>query len=363
MSNLFIRTNIAPYRVDTYNAIHSNLNCEMYFMYDYDSSQNFRMDRIMRRCKFKPHILEKTRIFGITFYRKIWELIKQNKPEIVIVPEFKLISLQVLLYKYLFNRKLKVISMCDDSYDMITNGNDFTWKHSLARKIVTPLLDNLLLVDKKVCNWYKKKYHKGLWMPIIRDEKVETPLYKAAKPISDHFVEKYNLRNKKVLLYVGRLVDVKNIPMLIKALALTENSFTTVIVGDGPLMNELKEQAKDINKEIIFPGHFEDDEIRAWFNIGDVFVLPSIKEPFGAVTNEALLGGCFTIISDVCGSTCLIDSHNGIIFNPTDYVSLSKVIDQSMTRLNDKNKTLGDNRMNITFQDGVVEIINKLKIS
>ena len=360
MANLFFRTNVAPYRVDTYNILHERLNCRMFFMSRTDSSQNYDIDKIERRCRFTPEILEKGSFCGVRYYKNIWKLIRRNKPEVVIVPEFKLIALQALAYKYLFNRKLKVVSMCDDSYDMVANGKDFTRTHTLARKLVSPLLDDLLLVDDKVCRWFRKKFGKGQWLPIMRDEKVELPLYKEARIISDEFRTTYGLADRKILLYVGRLAEVKNISTLIKAIGMTHGDFSTVIIGDGPLRSQLQKEASETGKDIRFPGRFEDAEIRAWYNLADVFVLPSTTEPFGAVTNEALLGGCYSILSEACGSTCLIDDTNGRIFDPSSPEKLAAIIDEAFIKIS-KDPTRPDSRMNLTFDKAVVKVIENLK--
>ena len=360
MANLFFRTNVTPYRVDTYNALYEELGCKLYFMSRDDYSQNYKLEKIESRCRFKQNILSKGKLFGFTYYKNIWKILKGNRPSIVIVPEFKVMTLQALAYKYLVDRKVKVISMCDDSYDMVANGNDFTRTHTLARKLVSPLLDDLLLVDDKVCQWFQQHYGKGIWMPIIRDEKIEIPLYEKAQTISQRFESEFNLKDKKVLIYVGRLAEEKNLSTLIEAIGQTKEEFTTVIIGDGPMKDELLEKSRHISKEIIFPGRYDDDEIRAWFNIGDVFILPSTTEPFGAVTNEALLGGCFALISNACGSTCLIDDKNGATFDPHSTKEISELIDNSFKNIPIGQKKTG-NKMNLTFNDSVVNVIKNLK--
>lgn len=360
MANLFFRTSIAPYRVDTYNALHRILDCGMYFMDATDDSQEFKQERITSRCRFTPTILTRGKILGLTYFKDIWKIIKENDPEIVIVPEFKILTIQVLAYKWLRKRKMKVISMCDDSYEMVAERKDFTFTHTLARKAVAPLVDDLLLVDDKVCRWYLDHYGKGIWMPIIRDELKELDLYRKALPLSLEYESTFGLEGKRVLLYVGRLVEVKNIATLIEAVSLTQSEFVTVIIGDGPLKEELELQASRTGKEIIFAGRYDDDEIRAWFNIGDIFVLPSTTEPFGAVTNEALLSGCYCLISRACGSSCLINSDNGQIFDPSSPDQLAKIIDSSFATLQDKRER-PYNRMNLTFEQAVENVIRQLK--
>ena len=336
MANLFFRTSIAPYRIDIYNALHERLGCEMYFYYSFDSSQKLNEEGMRRMCHFTPTYLK-----GITFGEgetrkfctEVWKILRRHKPEIVIVPEFQLLTIQVILYKFLFRKQFKVISMCDDSYDMVSNDHDFSFIHKYARKLIAPLVDNLLLVDSRVRDWYQKHYHKGVWLPIVRDEKKEKVHYENALPISRDYIKKYNLQGKKVLLFVGRFVKEKNLDNFIQAIGKTKEDFVTVLVGSGELEEQLKEMARNIDKEIIFAGHYVDDGVRAWYNVADVFILPSKQEAYGAVTNEALIAGDVSIVSEHAGSACLITPDNGVQIKPYDIEGIARAIDNSMCRI------------------------------
>lgn len=364
MPNLFFRTSIAPYRIDIYNALHTKLDCEMHFYYDFDSSQQLNEIGMREACCFTPQYIE-----GIKFGKgesrklctKVWSILRANNPKLVVVPEFQPITIQVLLYKFLFRKKFKVVSMCDDSYDMVSNDHDFSRFHKIMRKLVVPMLDDLLLVDSNVRDWYQKHYGKGIWLPIIRDEKKERPLYESALSISHEYVDKFKLVGKKVLLFVGRLVDVKNLDSLIEAVKLTKEDFTTVIVGTGEIEDKLKAQAMDCGKEIIFAGHYVDDGIRAWYNIADVFILPSKQEAYGAVTNEALIAGNYAIVSEHAGSSCLINENNGCIVKPFDIKGMANTIDKAMSRIvSSGNVTLKENRMPFLFDSIIDKVISEL---
>ena len=369
MNNLFFRTNLAPYRIAIYNALHDKLNCDFYFYWKYDHSQEFNMEELLKTCKFKPNYL-----CGISLGKpsrklcfQVWSIIKKHNPEIVIVPEFQLLTIQVIIYKFLFRKKFKIISMCDDSLDMVANKNDFTVVHRIARSLIVPFLDNILLINPKVVDWYRQHYNKGIWLPIIRDEKEEIGLYKASIPLSNEYNKKFNLTNKKVLIFVGRLVRVKNISNLLKAIKLTQQDFTTVIIGDGEDKVMLEQKTKEIqNKEIIFAGRFEGSELRAWYNIGDVFILPSHQESFGAVTNEALLAGNISLVSEKAGSECLIqEGINGYLIDPFDPFDIASKIDSAMKRIDKKCSviSLKPNLMNIKFEDRIDDVLIEINKS
>lgn len=363
MSNLFFRTNIAPYRIDTYNTLHKKLGCEMYFYWQQDTSQNFNEKGMVKSCHFTPHYLDGIRLGKQSrkLCTDVWKILKENKPEIVIVPEFQILTIQVLLYKFLYRKKFKIISMCDDSYDMVANNNDFTLVHKLARKLIAPIVDDILLVDSRVKDWYQTNYGKGIWLPIIRDEKNEENRYRLTLPISQSYVEKFKLQGKKVLLYVGRFDVVKNLDTLINAINKCNEDFITIFVGSGAQEKYLREQASKCKKEIIFAGHYVDDEVRAWYNVGDVFILPSKQEAFGAVTNEALIAGCKCLISEKAGSACLIDGKNGKQLNPNNPDSMAQMIDEFMTQITVRKEiTQRPMQMNITFDETLDKVIQAI---
>ena len=365
MANLFFRTSIAPYRIDTYNALHERLGCMMCFYHTFDSSQKLNEEGMRKECKFTPRYLK-----GITFgsgetrkfCTEVWTLLRSNKPNLVIVPEYQLMTIQVLLYKFIFRKKFKVISMCDDSFDMVNNDNDFTIIHKWARKLIAPLVDDLLLVDSRVRDWYQKHYKKGIWLPIVRDEKKEIPNYERSLPISKKYKEQFNLVGRKVLLFVGRFVVEKNLDNFIKALGKTKEDFVTVMVGSGELEGQLRELSKGITKEIIFAGHYVDDGVRAWYNVADVFVLPSKQEPYGAVTNEALIAGNYSVISESAGSACLITQDNGCLVKPYDLDGMVSAIDNAMKMVRHKDTCdVKGNLMPFLFDDIINKVITEIK--
>ena len=71
-------------------------------------------------------------------------------------------------------------------------------------------------------------------------------------------------------------------------------------------------------------------DLYAWYYLADLFVLPSQFEPFGAVVNEALVAGCFVIVSDKVGAASLINSSNGSIFESNNEKQLAEEIGKGL---------------------------------
>lgn len=124
-------------------------------------------------------------------------------------------------------------------------------------------------------------------------------------------------------IYVGRLIDVKNVALLIEEFNRSGKPLT--IVGQGVLETELKKQAK---ANITFTGFIDNNKLGDIYQAHDVFILPSKSEPWGLVVEEALYWGLPVIVSDKVGSSIdmVKDLHTGCIFQSENIDSLHEAI-------------------------------------
>lgn len=350
---------IAPYRIDFFNALHEAFDMKLYTYQKNLSDNKFEYDSILKQLNFKPEYLTSS------FYQiEIFKLIKDFNPNIILVPECGIISVLSIIYKMIGRNQYKVISMIDDSYDMAVNGNHFSKKHEIAEKILIPMFDNIITVEPDVANHFYKKYSKGIYFPIIRDENIMNDIYKRSLKISEQYVDMYDLEGTKILLYVGRLIKLKNIQQAISAFKkIKDNNIRFIIVGSGLDEKSLKTLAQD-DKRIIFTGRLERDPLYAWYNIANIFILPSYQEPFGAVTNEALLGGCTALVSRKAGSQCLIKNNvNGNLFDPYNEEEIYTLLVKTFQKEECITKPLylKENKMTIRFNDCMNNVIKTLK--
>lgn len=350
---------IAPYRIDFFNALHEAFDMKLYTYQENLSDNKFEYDKILKQLKFRPKYLNSS------FYQiEIFKLIRNFNPNIILVPECGIISILSIIYRIIGRNKYKVISMIDDSYDMAVNGNQFSKKHEIAEKILIPMFDNIITVEPDVAKHFYKKYSKGIYFPIIRDENVMSNIYKHSLRVSEHYVDMYGLEGNKILLYVGRLINLKNLQRAISAFKkIKDNNIRFIIVGSGLDEKFLKALAQD-DRRIIFTGRLEGESLYAWYNIANIFILPSYQEAFGAVTNEALLGGCTALISRKAGSQCLIkDNVNGNIFDPFNEEEIYKLLVKTFQKEDCITKPipLKESKMTIRFIDCISNVIKTLK--
>lgn len=350
MKNLYLGVLLAPYRLDYYNYISEHMNCDIYFQLKGFEGQLFSTEELENKCIFTPKYLKITRMMGDR--QVVWglrKLIKENKPEFVIVPEFSFLAMQVILIKKLFGYKYKIISQCDDSYAMLM-GKGFSRFHAWSRKLCMPFIDNLILLDSRARTWYQQHYHKGIFIPLLTDDKTAC-FNDDVRAKAEQYKSHYELDGVKTLLFVGRLVDVKNLSSLLKACSLLSFDYKLIIVGEGLLRDSLENEATELNVNVEFVGRKNGVDLTAWYCCADVFVLPSIMEAFGAVTNEALLGGCNCVISKLAGSACLIkEGVNGFLADPYSVDDVAKQIDKACQLPIDSARS---SKMFITFADAI----------
>lgn len=360
---LIIHPIIAPYRIDFFNALYRAFDTEVILFLRNLASQKFDYQQISKLLDFSPKYL--CNLYkGLKLPKGLFNEIKKNNPEIIITNECNPTSLTALLYKFLVNRNCRICSIIDDSYEMAVEGKSFTIKHKIAKKIILPLFDQIICVEPRVEQYFQKKYKKGVYFPIIADEEKARKKYEELLPNSNNIVVKNQLEMKKVLLFVGRLVHLKNIQKIIPAfLEVSQEDYTLVIIGDGEMRNELETLANN-KTNIIFTGRLEGDELLAWYNIANVFILPSYKEAFGAVTNEALMAGCYSIVSKNAGSSCLISpGNNGEIIDPMDDEDIKNAIKRTMNKVNPVTLPLHlrENLMLSSFESHIDRLIHSLQ--
>jgi glycosyltransferase involved in cell wall biosynthesis len=210
-----------------------------------------------------------------------------------------------------------------------------------VRKFLIDKIDGVIVLNREVGNWYSKNYKLKLppvFFPIVANDEIFRNALTRAIPLSNQYINEYHLKDKKIIMYVGRLVEVKGLERLVEAFSrIAGNNKDTrlVLVGQGPKLQELQELCNQyqIREQVYFTGFFEGHDLMGWYNIGQVFVLPSHSEAFGAVVNEALLAGQYVLCSSRAGASEIIRKDvNGDVFDPYDIPNLSELMQEYINK-------------------------------
>lgn len=146
---------------------------------------------------------------------------------------------------------------------------------------------------------------------------------------------------KQIVLFVGRLVYYKGCEILLRAMRSIDAQL--VIVGEGPLENELKALANDLGiaQRVHFTGRLSDSVLTSMYKASDVFVLPSTQrtECFGLVQIEAMLSGVPVINTSLPTGVPWVSQHEvtGLTVKPGDVDELAGAIARLLA--NEKQRT------------------------
>jgi glycosyltransferase involved in cell wall biosynthesis len=149
--------------------------------------------------------------------------------------------------------------------------------------------------------------------------------------------DKLGLKSEKIVLYLGRLEAEKGVDYLICAFRrLNLPNTVLLLVGDGSMRENLKALVLKygIQEKTRFVGYVSPEEALTYYAIAELFVLPSVtmptgKEPWGLVVNEAMNQGVPVVATDAVGAAAggLVQSGiNGFVVPERDSSALAEAI-------------------------------------
>jgi glycosyltransferase involved in cell wall biosynthesis len=111
---------------------------------------------------------------------------------------------------------------------------------------------------------------------------------------------------KGIVLFLGRLTNQKGPYFFLhtaKKVLEKRTDVTFVISGQGEKLPELIKQSIDLNigDNVLFTGYLSEEEITQAYAMADVYVMPSVAEPFGITALEAIASGTPVIVSKNAG--------------------------------------------------------------
>lgn len=320
-----IITNIpSPYRVGQFiNLQNKILEYEFFFIFsdigDKERSWDVKLEGL-RNAVFlnsKPLMLKsKSEVRGYYLSLDVIKTLNSISPDVVIVCEYNMISIQAFLYCKI--KKIKVISMTDGTLYSERNFGSF---RRLNRRLIIPRADMCIASSTK---------SKELQMYYgAREDRITIAFLTVDVDYFQFEREKYHSHK---LLFIGSLIERKGIDLLLKALSLVKKDYTLTIVGDGEEKSRLVDYVEQNGmKELVeFIPFKQKEELREIYNTHDIFILPTREDCFGLVINEAMAASMPVISSCYADGAydLVIDGENGYIVNPYDSVKFANTIDK-----------------------------------
>ena len=313
---------LPPWRIDIFNEISNDYALTIVFT-DADSD-GFTYNRQELLSLLRPDIQiiflsSGFRIGSRPVRTGVVKLLQKTKPDVVFAHEYSFVSICIALSLASRLFRFKFVITTSDNKMMTQSSKGFK---ALARNLVLKYSDGLIVYSSEVKNTYQELYPKltiGVCPNIQDEQKLLSRRFIFDEFVSQH-KKKFNIRDEKIILYVGRLNHIKGIDLLINAFYMAKvKNARLVLVGEGQDKDNLEKlvRSKNLDSKVIFAGFYSGNELYAWYDLASLLVLPSRYEPFGAVVNEALIFGCPVLISKYAGATDFIqDEVNGWIMDP-----------------------------------------------
>lgn len=134
--------------------------------------------------------------------------------------------------------------------------------------------------------------------------------------------------NNTVFINVGRMWDKKGIANLISAYATverSEQSTSLLLVGDGPDKRKYESLVRELNlSSVQFMDFVQQSNLPEIYALADVFVFPTLGDPYGLVVDEAMASGLPIIATTSAGeiSSRVIPGITGLLVAPDSVESL-----------------------------------------
>lgn len=332
---LIIHRALAPYRIDLFSHLAKRYNAELYLEYGQPLEQDFNLSLQGERIQFDYKLLAPGSRLLPNLRPELLRILR--KPyDLILCSEFNLLTGMLYLLRGRSARPLpRLVSMCDDNLIMAEEtlrGASLSPKRWMLDRI-----DGVILCNEQAKDLYRDRCRGGLskwhYLPIVQDEQYLQRQVALAQAETAALRSRYAIPDgRAVILYVGRLDKVKNLPRLLEAFKLVIDEgldLQLLIVGDGPLDAELRQQATTLSLEerVTFAGKQQGSDLYAHYGLGDALILPSTYEPFGATVAEALALGMPVAVSEVAGSCPLVRSEReGYRLNPLDKEDIARAL-------------------------------------
>jgi glycosyltransferase involved in cell wall biosynthesis len=207
-------------------------------------------------------------------------------------------------------------------------------------------------------------------MPYTVDNQYFREQTVAARTNQDVLRADLNLESgRPIILYASKFMERKRPEDLVEAVARLAKDPKNrqpylLMVGDGEQRVALEQQVQDLGIEgsVRFTGFRNQSELLSFYSLCDVFVLPSLLEPWGLAVNEVMTAGRAVVASDQVGAVfdLIRDGENGHVFPAGDVDALTTSLSHIVSDP-DISEKMGQRSLEIIENWGFREDIEGLK--
>lgn len=324
---VFLLTNVpAPYRLPVFEGLGKYVDLTVYFCQEHDSRRLWQVVLQSKQVKYDPttaRVLHLPSGVEIIWNPGLWTRLRQSPFDIYIAGEN-------------FSSFSSVLTVCRAAR---------LWKKPFV--LWSEAIDTAYASGHPLSNWYRRWLYRRTDAFIAYGKQAKAYLVRRGAPsgritlgfqvvppeqLPTPAIDRptLGLAGKTVVLYVGYFVARKGLPYLIQAFqAVASEKDVLALVGSGPEEARLRAMSHG-DPRIIFPGYCEGSAKTSWYAAADLFVLPTLHDPWGLVVNEATSFGLPIITTDAAGCTELVQD-NGLVVPAADTDALANAMRQLLS--------------------------------
>lgn len=329
---LLITNIVTPYLIPLFNYIHQIFPLEVIVLAEREANREWRIAK--KQIKFDYQLLPGFHRFiwskevPIHLNWGLWRTLRHYNPDVVITSGYGVPAYwEAFLYCKLFKKKY----ILWNGTTLLSVGRTSGFIGRMKRVIIKEA-DQYIAYGTKAAEYLEymgvsqERIHVGV-------NTVDMEWYR--KKVSEvRGATSFEMKRAKypefLMLYVGQLIVRKGVRQVLKALErLNDLDIGLLIVGSGPQEGELRRfcQSRGL-RNIYFEGFQQQDSLPHYYAMADIFILPSFKEVWGLVVNEALASGLYVLCSNRAGAAydLIKEGWNGELFDPSNVEKLVALI-------------------------------------
>ena len=351
---LLVTNIISPYRIPLYNHFQQTQNFNFRLLALAGKEANREWQIAKEQIKFDYQVLPGLHKFiwskevPIHLNWDLWRELRRYKPDIVITSGYDAPAYwEAFLYCKLFKKKY-----------VLWNGTTLlsvgSTKGLIGRmkQVIIKGADRYVTYGTKAAEYLeymgapRERIHVG-----VNTVDMEWYRRKVAEVRStDAFDRERSKYPTLLMLYVGRLPKQKGVKQVLRALCkLRDSDIGLLIVGSGPQEEELTRFSQSQNvHNVYFEGFHQQEDIPHYYALADVLILPTLREVWGLVINEALASGLYVLCSNLAGAgyDVVLEEWNGTLFDPSsieEVVALIKRAKETIEEIRSRREAISEN--------------------
>lgn len=288
-------------------------------------------DQVLKNHDIEVKVIPLRRIKNPLNVFYIYKELSLNRYDVVHVHLFPATYWVSLANFFLFSEKTKVIMTEHSTYNKRRKYHMFNWIEKVLYKGFNKIVSISESTQKNLMKWLQENESNKKFEVIENGIHIDT--FSNSKALTNNEFKNYRDRFKCILCMVGRFTEAKDHDTLLRALSRLPIDYGLVLVGDGPMRNEIEDKIREYNIEnqVVLLGYRED--IPQILKSIDIVVHSANWEGFGLAAIEGMAAGKPIVASKVEGLKDLVEGA-GLLFTPSDDLALSNCI----IRLSSNNK-------------------------